>query len=77
MSATSEMTIQPRTVGDEQIVSLARLAIDTAFQPIVETCTGAVFGYESLMRGFDRLGFDSPVALLDRPLPCGSFCRWR
>ncbi|WP_377295356.1 EAL domain-containing protein [Rhizobium sp. SG2393] len=66
MLATSEMRLQRRTVGDEQIVSLARLAIDTAFQPIVETCTGAVFGYESLMRGFDRLGFDNPVALLDR-----------
>ncbi|SIR17895.1 diguanylate cyclase/phosphodiesterase [Rhizobium sp. RU20A] len=66
MSAISEMKVQARTVGDEQIVSLARLALDSAFQPIVETCTGGVFGYEALMRGFDRLGFDSPIALLDR-----------
>ena len=52
--------------GGEEIVTLAKLVVETAFQPIVEAATGAVFGYESLMRGFDRLGFGSPLDLLDR-----------
>lgn len=46
-------------------VTLAKLAIDYALQPIVEINTGNVYGYEALMRGFDRLQFDSPFALLD------------
>ncbi len=53
-------------LGAEQIVTLAKLVIETALQPIVEASTGDCFGYESLMRGFDRLGFPSPVALLDK-----------
>lgn len=32
--------------------------IDYAFQPIVNIHTGAVFGFEALMRGHDRFGFD-------------------
>ncbi|MFP5076318.1 bifunctional diguanylate cyclase/phosphodiesterase [Rhizobium sp. YIM 134829] len=55
-----------RHLGADQIVTLAKLVIETALQPIVETSTGDCFGYESLMRGFDRLGFPSPLALLDR-----------
>ncbi len=47
------------------LLPLAKLAIDTAFQPIVETVSGEAYGYESLMRGFDELGFDNPHALLD------------
>lgn len=55
-----------RRFGDDQIVTLAKLVIETAFQPIVEAVSGAVFGYESLMRGFEKLGFGSPLELLDR-----------
>lgn len=58
-------TFSPRPLGRDQIVTLSRLVIETAFQPIVEATTGMCFGYESLMRGFDRLGFASPLALLD------------
>jgi diguanylate cyclase (GGDEF)-like protein len=55
-----------RRFGDDQLVTLAKLAIETAFQPVVEAATGATFGYESLMRGHDRLGFQSPLELLDK-----------
>jgi diguanylate cyclase (GGDEF)-like protein len=55
-----------RRFGDDQLVTLAKLAIETAFQPVVEAASGATFGYESLMRGYDRLGFQSPLELLDK-----------
>jgi EAL domain-containing protein (putative c-di-GMP-specific phosphodiesterase class I)/GGDEF domain-containing protein len=54
----------PRIARDH-IVSLAKLVVDYALQPIVEINTGYVYGYEALMRGFDRLGLGSPIALLD------------
>lgn len=60
-----------RRFGDDQIVTLAKLVVETAFQPIVETASGAVFGYESLMRGHERLGFSSPLDLLDRAHAAG------
>lgn len=62
------MTIAPdllRLFANRDLVTLARLVAGTAFQPIVEAGTGAVFGYESLLRGHDRLGFASPVEFLD------------
>jgi diguanylate cyclase (GGDEF)-like protein len=37
-----------------------------AFQPIVVARTGHCFGYEALLRGVDRLGFDTIRALFDR-----------
>ena len=42
-----------------------------AFQPIVEVGTGAVFGYESLLRGHDRIGYDSPLDLIDHAAEAG------
>ena len=41
--------------------------IETAFQPIVDIRTAAVFGYEALMRGHDRIGFADPSPLSTRP----------
>jgi diguanylate cyclase (GGDEF)-like protein len=61
-------TIEPgslRKYASDQIVSLAKLVIENAFQPIVEAGTGTVFGYESLMRGQDRIGFETPIEILD------------
>jgi EAL domain-containing protein (putative c-di-GMP-specific phosphodiesterase class I) len=55
-----------RRFGDDQLVTLAQLAIETAFQPVVEAETGVTFGYESIMRGFERLGFRTPLELLDK-----------
>ena len=51
--------------ADDQLITLAKLVVENAFQPIVEVGTGAVFGYESLMRGQDRIGFSTPLEFLD------------
>ncbi len=52
-------------IREDNFLPLAKLALDTAFQPIVETASGETYGYESLMRGFDKLGFAGPHDLLD------------
>jgi len=62
--ASSEPSVVRRFASD-QLVTLAKLVIENAFQPIVEAGTGTVFGYESLMRGQERIGFDTPLDLLD------------
>lgn len=49
-----------------QLADSGKRVLESAFQPIVETATGTVFGYESLMRGFEKLGFADPVQLLDK-----------
>lgn len=54
-----------RRYADEQLVTLSKLVLENAFQPIVEVGTGSVFGYESLLRGYERIGFSSPLDLLD------------
>ena len=69
MSAAEMLSL--RRFGDDQIVNLAKLAIENAFQPIAEIATGAVFGYETLMRGYERLGFKSPLELLDKAEAAG------
>ncbi|MDI7861353.1 EAL domain-containing protein [Rhizobiaceae bacterium n13] len=61
-----------RRFANDQIITLAKLVVENAFQPIVEASTGAVFGYESLMRGQERIGFASPVALLDQAEEAGA-----
>ncbi len=55
-----------RRYASDQLISLAKLVLENAFQPIVEVATGSVFGYESLLRGHQRLGFSSPLELLDQ-----------
>ena len=54
-----------RLFAHQDLTTLAKLVATSAFQPIVEMATGAVFGYESLLRGHDRLGFASPLEFLD------------
>lgn len=54
-----------RRYAGDQLVTLGKLVLENAFQPIVEVATGSVFGYESLLRGQERIGFTSPPALLD------------
>jgi diguanylate cyclase (GGDEF)-like protein len=54
-----------RRYANDQLLPLAKLVLESAFQPIVELATGKVFGYETLMRGHERLGFESPLDLLD------------
>ena len=55
-----------RRFASGHMFPMAKLVLETAFQPIVEATTGTIFGYESLMRGHDRLGFSNPLALLDQ-----------
>ncbi len=40
--------------------------VDFAFQPIVDIHNGSVFGYEALLRGYEKLGMGSPFDVLDR-----------
>jgi diguanylate cyclase (GGDEF)-like protein len=63
-AAVLEPGIVRRYAGD-QLVTLGKLVLENAFQPIVEMATGSVFGYESLLRGHERIGFSSPPELLD------------
>jgi diguanylate cyclase (GGDEF)-like protein len=55
-----------RRYASDQLIALGKLVLENAFQPIVEVATGSVFGYESLLRGHERLGFSSPLELLDQ-----------
>jgi diguanylate cyclase (GGDEF)-like protein len=60
-----------RRYASDQLVTLAKLVLENAFQPIVEVGTGSVFGYESLLRGQERIGFSSPLELLDEAQETG------
>jgi diguanylate cyclase (GGDEF)-like protein len=60
-----------RRYASDQLVTLAKLVLENAFQPIVEVGTGSVFGYESLLRGQERIGFSSPLELLDQAQETG------
>ncbi|MCD2177400.1 GGDEF domain-containing protein [Rhizobium sp. C1] len=55
----------PASYSRMALMPLAKAALDSALQPIVETVSGKIYGYEALMRGHDELGFDAPMALLD------------
>ncbi len=46
-------------------VEAVRKHVDYAFQPIVQMRDGRTFGVEALMRGWDGLGFSSPIDLLN------------
>lgn len=52
-------------IAHDHIVSQAKLVVDYALQPIIEINTGYVYGYEALLRGYDRLNLTSPIDLLD------------
>lgn len=39
--------------------------LDFAFQPIVHALTGITYGVEALLRGYEKLGFESPKDLFD------------
>ncbi|MFC3126290.1 EAL domain-containing protein [Pseudoroseomonas globiformis] len=46
-------------------------AVSCALQPIVETNTGRLHGFEALLRGHDRMGAANPVELFDRAAGLG------
>ena len=58
--------ITPSCEHASELMARARNILTYALQPIVNIHTGSVFGYETLLRGMDRLGFSSIHALLDR-----------
>jgi hypothetical protein len=66
MSAAAERIAFPVRYAGEKLLALGKTVLDSAFQPIVEVTTGATFGYETLLRGHEQLGFDSPLDLIDR-----------
>jgi diguanylate cyclase (GGDEF)-like protein len=66
MSAAVERIAFPVRYAGEKLLNLGKAVLDCAFQPIVEVNNGATFGYESLLRGHDELGFKSPLELIDR-----------
>ncbi|CZT38028.1 bifunctional diguanylate cyclase/phosphodiesterase [Rhizobium sp. 9140] len=71
---SSASLIEPgvfRRYAGDQLLTLSKLVLETAFQPIVEVATGTVFGYETLMRGYDRIGFCEPLELLDQAAEAG------
>lgn len=53
--------------GQQNALFLSHLeaVVDYAFQPIVSLNTGGVFGFEALLRGYDRLGFGTVPELID------------
>lgn len=65
MQSSPLAAVTIRRYANDQLVNLAKLVIEAALQPIVEVGSGHVFGYESLMRGYDRLGFADPITLID------------
>lgn len=69
-SAVSLESSVLRRYANHQLLPLAKLVLVPAFQPIVEVATGRVFGYETLMRGHERLGFGTPLELLDAAEGC-------
>jgi len=71
MSAAVERIAFPVRYAGEKLLNLGKAVLDCAFQPIVEITTGAVFGYETLMRGHEQLGFQSPLELIDRMAETG------
>jgi EAL domain-containing protein (putative c-di-GMP-specific phosphodiesterase class I)/GGDEF domain-containing protein len=68
--ATTSAILQRFT--SENLSSIGKLVLENAFQPIIETGSGRVFGYETLMRGHDRLGYESPLDLLDAAHDAGT-----
>ncbi len=60
LAANSSRDAAPATANSDTLfLKHVESEIDYAFQPIVNIHTGAVFGFEALMRGHDRFGFDN------------------
>ena len=60
LAANSSRDAAPATANSDTLfLKHVESEIDYAFQPIVNIHTGAVFGFEALLRGHDRFGFDN------------------
>ncbi|HEY4251388.1 MAG TPA: EAL domain-containing protein [Roseomonas sp.] len=80
-STTHRLAQSIREVITRDVVSVRREFLDQAetqlvcmLQPIVECHAGALYGVEALTRGFERLGFGAPFALLDHAAELGVLC---
>lgn len=71
MESTAHSAVQVQAARIPTL-DLAKLVIEAALQPIVEIHSGEVLGYEALMRGHDRLGYVSPIELLDHAHRAGT-----
>ena len=55
----------------------AEAALDYAFQPIVDIHSGEVFGYEALLREFERLGSAHPGTFSTMPRKTTGLPNWK
>lgn len=62
---------RPATAGGEAVLGWARDAARFAFQPIVDPYTGALYGVEALLRGYDTLGFSGVHEVFDAAYEAG------
>jgi len=51
--------------GPAAFLAAVEACVDYAFQPIVNTRSGATFGFEALLRGYDAMGLPSIFSVLD------------
>ncbi|MEQ8966620.1 MAG: bifunctional diguanylate cyclase/phosphodiesterase [Azospirillaceae bacterium] len=51
--------------GPAAFLAAVEACVDYAFQPIVNARSGATFGFEALLRGFDAMGLPSIFSVLD------------
>jgi len=65
----------PRGKADGGFVAHLADHIQYAFQPICDINTGAVYGYEALLRGYERLGIKSIAEVFDRAHGVGHLTR--
>lgn len=62
------------TAETDALLDRARTTLEYALQPIVNIHTGAVYGYEALLRGVTELGFPDVYSLLDAAWQRGAAC---
>lgn len=62
------------SADSDAFLDRARASLGYALQPIVNIHTGAVYGYEALLRGVDELGFPDVYSLLDNAWRRGFAC---
>lgn len=74
---SSSLSLRPpvaaptRRQSPERFLESCESLLRCALQPIVEVHTGALYGVEALVRGFEALRFGSPFALLDHAADAG------
>lgn len=65
MPVATAQRISAQAANGDKVAALRSPTLECALQPIVDIAGGRVQGHESLMRGYERFGFSSPLDLLD------------